>query len=129
MTPGEWRLDLATRRGEPSAPPPSSRQGTEYKQHSRTTHSEFIHARLSRSTGFCTSTSHWSSVPPTRDTNASTTSLYVSYQQLRSLTFFNLPNPFSRTTTLSFPQPLSEMSATILPGGGVKRGRHVWLTP
>jgi hypothetical protein len=40
---------------------------------------------------------------------------------MRSLVFFNLPNPSSRTMTLGSTQPLTEMSTWNLPGG-VKGG-------
>jgi hypothetical protein len=36
---------------------------------------------------------------------------------MRSLDFFNLPNPFSRTIALGWTQPLTEMSTRNLPGG------------
>jgi hypothetical protein len=36
---------------------------------------------------------------------------------IRSLDFFNLPNPSSRTMTLGLTQPLTEMSTRNLPGG------------
>jgi hypothetical protein len=36
---------------------------------------------------------------------------------MRSLDFFNLPNPFSHTMALGSTQPLTEMSTRNLPGG------------
>jgi hypothetical protein len=45
---------------------------------------------------------------------------------IRSLDFFNLPNPSSRTIVLGSTQPLTEMSTRNLPGG--KGGRRVRLT-
>jgi hypothetical protein len=45
---------------------------------------------------------------------------------MRSLYFFNLPNPSSRTMALGSTQPLTEMSNRNLPG--VKGGRRVRLT-
>jgi hypothetical protein len=39
---------------------------------------------------------------------------------MRSLDFFNLPNPSSRTMTLGSTQPLTEMSTRNFPGGGGK---------
>jgi hypothetical protein len=36
---------------------------------------------------------------------------------MRSLDFFNLPNPSSRTMALRSTQPLTEMSARNIPGG------------
>jgi hypothetical protein len=48
---------------------------------------------------------------------------------MRSLNFFNWPNPSSRTMALGSTQPLTEMSTRNLPGGGgVKVGRGVRLT-
>jgi hypothetical protein len=48
---------------------------------------------------------------------------------MRSLDFFNWPNPSSRTMALGSTQPLTEMSTRNLPGGGgVKGGRRVRLT-
>jgi hypothetical protein len=48
---------------------------------------------------------------------------------MRSLNFFNLPNPSSRTMTLGSIQRLIEVSTRKLPGGGgVKGGRRVRLT-
>jgi hypothetical protein len=42
--------------------------------------------------------------------------------------FFNWSNPYNRTVTLASTQPLTEMSARNLPGGGgVKGGWHVIL--
>jgi hypothetical protein len=46
---------------------------------------------------------------------------------MRSLDFFNLPNPSSRTMALGSTQPLTEMNSTNLPGG-VKGGRRVRMT-
>jgi hypothetical protein len=45
---------------------------------------------------------------------------------MRSLDFFNLPNPSSRTMALGSTQPLTEMSTRYIPGG-VKDGRRVRL--
>jgi hypothetical protein len=45
---------------------------------------------------------------------------------LRSLDFFNWPNPSSRSMTLRSPQPLTEMNTGNLPEG-VKDGRQVKL--
>jgi hypothetical protein len=36
---------------------------------------------------------------------------------MRSLDFFNLPNPSSRTVALGSTQPLTEMSTRNIPGG------------
>jgi hypothetical protein len=36
---------------------------------------------------------------------------------MRSLDFFGLPNPFSRTMALGLTQPLTEMSTRSIPGG------------
>jgi hypothetical protein len=46
---------------------------------------------------------------------------------MRSLDFFNLPNPFSCTMALGSTQPLTEMSTRNLPGG-VKGSQRVRLT-
>jgi hypothetical protein len=46
---------------------------------------------------------------------------------LRSLDFFNLPNPSSHTIALGSTQPLTEMSIRNLPGG-VKGGLCIRLT-
>jgi hypothetical protein len=42
---------------------------------------------------------------------------------MTSLDFFNLPNPSSRTVALGWTQPLTEMSARNVPGGGGVNGR------
>jgi hypothetical protein len=42
---------------------------------------------------------------------------------MRSLDFFNLPNPSSRTTALGFIQSLTEMSTRNFPGGKVRPAR------
>jgi hypothetical protein len=48
---------------------------------------------------------------------------------IRSLDFFNLPNPSSCTMTLRSNQPLTEMSTKNFPGGGGLKGdRRVRLT-
>jgi hypothetical protein len=49
------------------------------------------------------------------------------HSQMKSLQFFNLPNPSSRTLALGLTQPLAEMSTknSLL---GVKRDRHLRLT-
>jgi hypothetical protein len=43
---------------------------------------------------------------------------------MRSLDFFNLHNPSSRTVALGSTQPLPEMSTTNLPGGKEWPGRN-----
>jgi hypothetical protein len=48
---------------------------------------------------------------------------------IKSLDFFNLPNPSSRTMALGSTQPVTEMSTRNVPGGGgVKGGRGVRMT-
>jgi hypothetical protein len=44
---------------------------------------------------------------------------------MKSLDFFNLPNPSSRTMALGSIQPLTEMSKTNLPGGKGRLARKV----
>jgi hypothetical protein len=44
---------------------------------------------------------------------------------MKSLDFFNLPNPSSRTMALESTQPLTEMSTWNLPAGKERRARKV----
>jgi hypothetical protein len=43
---------------------------------------------------------------------------------MRSLAFFNLPNPASRTTALGLTQPLTEMSTRNFPGDKGRQARQ-----